>query len=615
MRRALLLSLLLVGTALAERPEVARVDPPNWFAEMPDPMLLIRGNGLAGAHFTITGGDLRVMRSKSSANGHWAMLFLRTTSAQPGTVRVTVRNAEGSTGFAYTLKRRRAPDAGPRGFGPDDVLYLIMPDRFAVGDTGRAPRTAVNRKQAHAYHGGDLAGVTRHLDYLKDMGVTTVWLTPILENSQSKSDYHGYGATDMYAVEPRFGTMEEYQRLAEELHRRGMKLVFDDVPNHVGQDHPWVTDPPEPDWFHGTAAKHVDNEYHFPPVTDPHAAPSMSRDALNGWFANILPDLNQDNPEVAAYLAENMIWWIETAGLDGLRIDTLPYVPRDFWQRYLGELSVLYPKLTEVGEVEDGDPTIVSYFGGGRTLNGVDTHLTTPFDYPMYYKLLDVLVKGKPMSQLEDTFRQDWLYVKPDLLVPMLGNHDQPRFLSVPGSSPALLRIGFGLLLTMRGTPQMYAGDEILMQGGEDPDNRRDFPGGFAGDPRNAFAASGRTPEQNAMHDWVAGLGKLRAQAPALRHGRQQTVVADDSGFAYVRTESPVGASACTSRVFGSVLVALNRSATPRQITIPVRDSTLAGCRSAQPLLGDGATPGLADPAEALTVSLPAYGFAIYRLK
>ena len=315
------------------------------------------------------------------------------------------------------------------------------------------------------------------------------------------------------------------------------------------------------------------------------------------------------------YFTQNMIWWIEETGLDGLRIDTFPYVPRAFWHSYLGELARLYPRLTEVGEVEDGDPTIVSYFAGGRVLAGVDTHLTTPFDYPMYYKLLDVLTRGQPMSALENTFRQDWLYPHPELLVPFLGNHDQPRFLSLPGSSPALLRLGFGLVLTMRGTPQLYAGDEVLMEGGGDPDNRRDFPGGFPGDRSDAFTAEHRSPEQRQMYDWVAALGALRAHSPALQSGSQQTVFADATGFAYVRS-SGTNTPACGASSKGSLLIAINRDAAPRALEIPVRGSALAGCRHADPVLGDTAgelQPGLSG--ELVRVSLPAFGFAVYALR
>ncbi len=276
-----------------------------------------------------------------------------------------------------------------------------------------------------------------------------------------------------------------------------------------------------------------------------------------------------------------------------------------------GTLKSLYPGLTSVGEVSDGDPTITAFYAGGRSPGGIDTHLETPFDYPIYYTLLDVLVRGKPMSALENTLRLDWLYPHPEALVPFIGNHDQVRFLSLPGASPALLRLGFGLIMTLRGMPELYAGDEIGMLGGEDPDNRRDFPGGFPGDPRNAFTPGGRSPDQAAIHDWLAALGKLRAGSPALQTGRMQTILATDTGFAYLRTLSP-GDSACATP--GAMLVALNRSSSPQTLTLPVEQTAIQGCHTATPGLGDGAHAGPQAVGSSLTLPLPANGFAVYTL-
>ncbi len=612
MSKSRVLVAILMWMALAARaqqPTVVKVDPPSWFTALPSPMLLIEGTNLTGAAVTVANSRAKVSRIQTSANGHWAMVWLDTQMASAGKLQLTVRTPAGETSFRYNLEAHRA---NPAGFSSRDVLYLIMPDRFADGDPTN-DQSSFDRSNPHAYHGGDIEGIIDHLDYLQELGVTALWLTPILQNDPHTSDYHGYGATDMYAVDSRLGTLASYRRLADELHRRNMKLVFDDVPNHVGQGHLWVSDPPTPDWFHGTAAQHSDNKYVFPPLTDPHAASNASLDALDGWFVNTLPDMNQQNPVVAQYLTDNMIWWIEQAGIDGLRIDTFPYVQREFWQQYLSTLQALYPRLTAIGEVSNGDPTVNAFFAGGRTLNGVDTHLTTPFDYPLYYTLLDVLVNGKPMSKLEDTLRLDWLYPHPEVLVPFIGNHDQVRFLSQPGASPELLRLGFGLLLTLRGMPELYSGDEIEMQGGEDPDNRRDFPGGFPGDHADAFKSGGRTAAQNTMHDWVAALGKLRAQSPALQTGMQQTVLASDSTFAYVRTSAKNG-GACAAN--GSMLIAINRNSVAQSISIPVGGSALERCTSLTPVLGD-IPPGSSQPISDVSVQLdlPPLGFAIYALR
>ncbi len=621
--RALTLSAALALTlaAAAQSPIITRIDPPNWFATLPKPMLLVSGEHLTSASFTFSDPALTVERTIISANGHWAQLWLSHSPAVPETVQLRAHTESGDASVSYIFAPRRAD--GATGFSSADVLYLIMPDRFADGDRNNDNLPGfpkADRFDPHRYHGGDLKGVADHLDYLQQLGVTAVWLTPTLQNDSKASDYHGYGATDQYAVEPRLGTLADYQMLARELHRRGMKLVFDDVPNHVGGAHPWVLDPPTPDWFHGSAAQHLDNKYLFSPVSDPHAAPAATRDALDGWFANILADLNQDSPAVAQYLPQNMMWWIEEVGIDGLRIDTFPYVPRTFWQQYLGSLAAVYPHLTSIGEITTPDASLNAYFGGGRVLKGVDTHLTTPFDYPLWSTLIDVLTKGKPMTALEETLRQDWLYPHPEVLVPFLSNHDQKRFLSqtklegnsLSGGTPAALRLGFGLLMTLRGMPQLYAGEEILMEGGDDPDNRRDFPGGFPGDARNGFTAAGRTPAQNAMFDWLAALGKLRAASPALQAGAMQTVLATDSTFSYARIPS---AEQPACEVAGSKLIVLNRSPSPQSLLLPLAQTTLAGCREAVLQLGDGSQKRVEATGGAFTVPLPANGFAVYNLE
>ena len=612
----LLLIALLSVAAGAQHPAIEKIDPPNWFAALPKPMLLVKGEALRGARFSLSDPALKLERTEISENGHWAQLWLSASPAKPETVQIEARTTAGRTSAGYTFAPRRSKANGPAALSAADVLYLIMPDRFADGDPGNdalPSLPAADRSAPRRYHGGDLQGVTNHLEYIQQLGVTAIWLTPIVENDPHSSDYHGYGATDLYAVEPRLGTLADYKRLAEEMHRRHLKLVFDDVPNHVGPRHPWVADPPTPDWFHGSTAHHLDNRFAFSPVTDPHAPPRAAEDALDGWFANVLADLNQANPAVRQYLTENMIWWIEEVGIDGLRIDTFPYVKRDFWQAYLGTLTALYPGLTAIGEVTTPDPTVNAFFAGGRTLLGADTHLSTSFDYPLWHTLIDVLVKGKPMSQLEETLRQDWLYPHPEALVPFLSNHDQMRFLSQTGVSAARLRLGLGLLLTMRGMPELYAGDEILMEGGEDPDNRRDFPGGFLGDTQDAFAPAGRTPAQAAMHDWVAEVGALRANSPALQTGVMQTVLAGESTFAYLRMSGPAG-RACDQP--GAKLVALNRSNSEHDLVLPSRGTALEGCRTATLQIGDDRThvPQQVG-AESLTVHLPANGFAVYALQ
>lgn len=574
-------------------PCVEKVDPPNWWSGLPPPMLLLYGRNLRAAAFSVSGDGVSVTRSQISASGHYAFIWLADTHAQPQTLRIGLRSPAGSASVPWQLLPRKP--AAHAGISPADVIYLIMTDRFADGDLTNDPHTS-QRNLSRGWHGGDFRGVAQHLGYLRQLGVTAVWLTPVYDNEGSPQAYHGYSATDMYRTDPHFGTLADLRTLAAALHRRGMKLVLDTVPNHVGAAHPWAADPPTPDWFHGTPTAHFPASGDFSPLVDPHSTPAARRAVTAGWFANALPDLNQENPLVRQYLIQNVIWWIETTGADGLRYDTFPFVDRAFWRSLDAQLHNLYPHLTEVGEVFGPSPAIASYFAGGKAHRGIDTGLTTPFDYPFFFALRAALAHSHPvpggpvrhddMRALEEVLGRDELYPQPRRLVTFLGNHDNTRFMSLPGASLADLRLAFALLATLRGTPQLYYGDEIAMTGGNDPDNRRDFPGGFPGDPLNAFTAAGRTPAQAAMYDWVSSLFRFRQAHPALYNGEQQDIFVDASAFVFVRAADV--RHGCTRTGGPRFVIAVNNAREPRTLAIPVRQTALQGCTSFPAELGAG---------------------------
>lgn len=608
--------------AQSAAPAITKVDPPNWWANMPKAMLLVKGDHLEGAHFRCERPALRIEKTSTSANGHWAELWLADAPVRPEEVTISAETAAGHVSFPFRFLSRRAATDGFAGFSSRDVMYLIMTDRFADGDRtndgpeGRSPADSpaavAERLKPRGWHGGDLRGVADHLDYLQALGITTVWITPVDQNHEPGS-YHGYGATDMYAVDEHYGRLEDYRALAAALHARGMKLVLDTVPNHIGPAHPWVQDEPEPDWFHGTKAVHRQAQGNFLPLTDPHAPWRDQRDVTQGWFADVLPDMNQENPAVAQYLIQNAVWWTEQAGLDGLRIDTFPYIARPFWGRFHATLHALYPHLTTVGEVFNGDPTVTSSFAGGVTRTGADTGLYTPFDYPLHFGLRNVFTGMAPMTQLADLLRQDSLYPHPERLVPFLDNHDTVRFLNEPGANTTMQRLALAFLLTNRGMPQLYSGDEIAMTGGEDPDNRHDFPGGFPGHfpieaakikekpVGDAFDASTRTPGQEEMYAWTRELLKLRHAEPALQTGDEQVVYASADALAFVRSEG--------SR---RLLVALHLGKEDVCLPIPQADTALAGVQSAAPLFGAG-TLRVKD--DAVTVCLVGNGVLIAALR
>lgn len=579
------------STTKIGKPVVQEVSPPNWWSDLPDPMLLLRGTDLTNVQVAASAPGISVRRTKISANGHWAFVWLDISGAQPQKFGLLVHNASGKTVVPYELDQRHPPTDGFQGFSSADVMYLVMPDRFSDGDTAndRLPQMAgtFDRANRNAYHGGDLEGIENHLDYLQELGATTLWITPIYaQDSAAPQDYSGYAPVDLYRINPHFGTLQDYQNLAQELHRRKMKFVLDVIMNHVGPKSGWATDPPTPDWFHGTPDRHLEANVNFVPITDPHAPPAEQRPAVDGWLGNTMPDLNQSNPLVKQYLIQNAIWWVESGALDGLRLDTFAHVDRAFWQEFHSVLRALYPRLTTVGEIFNPDPTIVSYFAGGAKHAGIDSGLYTPFDFPTYYGLRAALTgtstNGGPISSLADIQRQDWLYPHPDRLVTFFGNQDTSRFLSEPGASIARMKIAFGLLATMRGMPQIYYGDEIGMSGGTSSDNRLDFPGGFPGDTANAFIAAARTVQQEAMHAWVQGLLQLRAHNEVLQNGVQQNLFEDDSGFVFCRFAAPSsGRPAASSE---AMIVLMNKGPEPRTFHLDFSNTALDGVQGLSPV-------------------------------
>jgi glycosidase len=510
----------------------------------------------------------------------------------------------GATTVPLSLLARADSQGRFEGFSRDDVIYLIMPDRFAAGSpsNNQPPRSSgvCDRSKPMAYHCGDLRGIREHLGYLHDLGVTTLWLTPVWKNTDS--DYHGYHVVDFYALDDHLGSMQEYQALVADAHRFGMKVLIDYVVNHTGPHDSWVNDPPTPTWFHGTPAHHLEPSYHFFGLVDPHASPRESINTLDGWFANKLPDLNPDDPELALYLAQNAMWWTEVAQLDGFRLDTFPYSTRQFWSGWHQRLHEVYPQINDVGEVADPDSAITSFFEGGRKqFDGIDSGLATVFDFPLASVLRDVVIQGASMQKVIDVLRHDELYPHPEMLVTFIGNHDNPRFVSEEGSSPAKLKAAFSLLLTLRGIPQIYSGDEIGMPGGGDPDNRRDFPGGFPGDSRNAFTPSGRTAEQQDIFIHVQSLLALRKSHAALRTGKQWHIGWGDDYYAFLR-ELPEE----------KLLVVYNNAPKTAELNIPVENTPIETARQLQTVFGNTSADLVAGR---VRLSLPARTLAVFAVR
>jgi len=604
---------------------VKKVEPPSWWIGLSqDVMVLLSGKNLQATHAQCNLPEVDVSRTQSSVNGDYLFVWLKfSPQLKSGTAVCRITTAKGETSFEFPIAARKQILGRNQGLSADDVIYLIMPDRFADGDPSNDEPAEFpgshDRSKPRAYHGGDLRGIEKHLPYLKDLGVTTVWLTPIVKNGAA-AGYHGYGAVDLYAVDPHLGALRDYQELVEAAHKQHMKVLFDVVPNHVGPLNPWVKDPPMADWFHGTAEQHLSTfspwkgDFYgqtgkkektsdlFEVLADPHSPPQMRRNLTDGWFFGVLPDMNTENPIVVEYLIQNSIWWAETSGLDGYRIDTFPYVPRAFWGQWHQELRRIYPRLSTIGEVFHPDPTVTSFFVGGRKeWDGIDTQLTTVFDYPLYFALRDVLLNGAPAGRMSNVLRQDSLYPHPDFLVPFFGNHDTARFAGAAGATPDKLKLAFALTLTMRGIPELYYGDEIGMMGGGDPDNRRDFPGGWPEDAKNAFVREGRTPEQQEIFEYVQALLRLRRENEALRGGRLWHLACDESSYVFLRETDEE-----------KLVIAFQDGASAKTLSVSLQGTPAAAAAGISTVFGNGQ----ADLAgQQLKLVLPPQSLSIFALQ
>jgi glycosidase len=556
---ALVLVAAATSVCAAQAPSVEKVEPPNWWAghSINPVRVLIRGKNLSGARVEAVGQGIStgLVRVNDAGTYLFVDVFID-SNAKPGARRLHVVNGAASADAPFEISAPLPREGRFQGFTPDDVIYFIMPDRFADGDPSNdAPAKSpglYDRTKPRYYHGGDFQGIINHLAYLKELGVTAIWINPVYDNTDRLDEketypeteggprrpttaYHGYGAIDFYGVEEHYGTMASLRELVDKAHALGLKVIQDQIANHTSPYHPWVTDRPTPTWFYGTAENHLSNNWQKWTQMDAHATDATRRRNLQGWFIDILPDLNQEDEEVRRYLIQNTLWWLGTVGFDAVRMDTLPHVPRPFWRDWSAAIKREYPNVNVLGELFDGDPALLSYFQKGRAgRDGIDTGIDTVYDFALHYAIRDVFARGGSIRQLEQVLAHDYLYPNADVLVPFIGVHDMERFMSEKGATVQGLKLAQTFLLTTRGTPLLYYGDELAMPGGPDPDNRRDFPGGFPKDARDAFEKSGRTAVENDVHDHLATLARIRKTFPVLSRGsllqlydeEQQTVFA-----------------------------------------------------------------------------------------
>ncbi|HEY2930310.1 MAG TPA: alpha-amylase family glycosyl hydrolase [Acidobacteriota bacterium] len=598
-------------------PVVTKVEPPSWWAAHTiNPVrLLVRGANLAGARVTATRPE--TVPTATRANGSGTYLFVDVKidpGARAGQYSLVVQTDSGRAIIPFHLETRLDPAHNFQGISGDDAIYLIMPDRFANGDPSNdlpsgAPGASTDRQNPRAYHGGDLRGVIEKLPYLKQLGVTALWLNPWYDNWNGLREcdkpwcptthYHGYHAIDYYGVEDRFGALSTLQELTAKAHALGLKVIQDQVANHVGWYHPWVKDPPQDNWFH---PMQVSRPFRADLLLSPHASRSARQSMLDSWFTEDLPDLNQDEPEVARYEIQNALWWVGITGLDGIRQDTAQYMPRTFIHALAAALHREYPRLWMVGEVFNRDPAHTAFFMGGRKgWDGVDTGLDSVFDFPLWQTSIDVFTNKKPVHALRDVLKYDAIYPDSSRLTTMTGNHDVRRFLSLEGGTLEGAMLHTAFILTVRGTPQLYYGDEIAMGGGNDPDNRRDFPGGFPGDKRNAFQQQERSSEEQRMYQWTHDWLYLRREHPAIRRGVLMDLAFDEETYAYARRSADE-----------TVVIAINRAGAPRKISASAGALGVPDGTQFTPLLAAQDAGNVT--AGVVTLTLPAKAMVAYRV-
>lgn len=583
--------LLLAGSTVhAAAAPIDRVEPRSWWIGMKREQLqlMVHGERVADLEPALEYPGVTLEGVERVENPNYLFVNLRISpEAKPGKVRIDFRRGDRkAASHFYDIQARAQGSAQRAGFGPADAIYLITPDRFANGDpsndTLRGMRDGLNRASPLGRHGGDLKGVLDHLDYIAGMGFTQLWLNPVLENDQPATTYHGYAITDFYEVDARFGTNEQYRQLSRAARQRGIGLIKDVVLNHCGSAHWWMQDPPTPDWFNHEG-KFVGTTHVHETVQDPYGAEEDRRAFADGWFVPTMPDLNQRNRHLATYLIQHTLWWIEYAGLSGLRIDTYPYSDRAFLADWSKRVTEEYPRLNVVGEEWNGNPITVSYWQRGRVHpDGYVSNLPSLFDFPLQETAIQVLNEKETSStglvRIYRSFAADGVYADPYNLVVFPDNHDTPRILTQLEGKEDLQRMALALYATTRGIPQVFYGTEVLMANPPGPKDdglvRSDFPGGWAGDTKNAFTGAGLTHAERDSQEYLRRLLNWRLRATAVHDGKLTQYVPRDGVYVYFRQNATQ-----------KIMVLLNHADDERNVATPRFHEAIGNARQGKDVL------------------------------
>lgn len=581
----LIILILMAGKLVAQVPALERVEPMFWWVGMKNPklQLIVHGKDIAARTVSFRYPGVKLTAVHKVENPNYLFLDLDiSAAAKPGAFNISFSKAGAEKlSYNYELRKRDHSPGRAQGVTNKDLIYLIMPDRFSNGDpsidsVAGLNEMKVDRNKMYSRHGGDIQGIMNHLDYLKDLGITTIWLTPEITNDEPRASYHGYAVTDHYHVDPRFGTNELYKAFVDKCHSMGLKVIKDLVHNHSGTEHYFIKDMPMKSWVHQWP-KYTSSNFRDAAVMDPHGSAADRKIMLDGWFDHTMADMNENNPYVQNYLTQNHIWWVEYAGVDGFRLDTYPYNDAEYMADWAQKVKAEFPHLSIYGETLVWSVANQAFFTQGNTVNrGFDTHLPGVVDSQIKDAIAEAL-NGKEgwtdgVNRLYLVLSQDFLYQDPTRNVIFLDNHDMSRFFSVVGEDFTKYKSGMAMLMTLRGIPQMYYGDEILMKNYDAPDGlvRSDFPGGWPGDPVNKFTAEGRTDSENAAFNYVRALANYRKSSTALQTGKLMQYIPQDGIYTYFRYD-----------VGSTVMVAYN--STDKDATLKTNrfDERMAGYKGA----------------------------------
>ena len=533
----------------SETYHINHLEPPFWWVGMADNklQLMVHGKNISDLEPEIfhTGIEINQVHRLSNPNYLFIDLFL-SEEAMPGEFDI-IFNEEGQpkTKYNYTLLKREPDSDGRQGFSPADVIYLITPDRYANGDPGNDSSSQLKEKQnrlkKNGRHGGDIQGIIDHLDYISDMGFTQIWLNPVLENDQHTYSYHGYSTTDYYNIDARFGNNELYKVLSKEAKKRGIGLVMDLILNHIGSEHWWMKDLPTIDWINNDG-KFVRSNHIHESVHDPHLVESQRDLFTSGWFVETMPDLNQNYTFLANYLIQNSIWWIEYADLSGFRIDTYPYIDKNFLSIWSKRIATEYPRFNFVGEEWSSNPTMVSYWQkGSNRYDDYDSYIPSMMDFPLQEALVNGLLGSEDWnSGIVDIYRvisNDFQYGDPHNLVVFAGNHDMKRIYSQLNEQMDLYKMAMTIIITVRGIPQIYYGTEIAMSStGDHGALRKDFPGGWPGDKVNAFTGISLNNKELEAQNFIRKLLNWRKENIAITMGNMIHYPVKNGIYVYFRS-------------------------------------------------------------------------------